>query len=91
LAALSLSVNEKLFVTVEQEHDCAEYVQALEHMREAMQVTALVFYKGLLAIPIRDRRRSVFEQGMALSFEERFLFFNAYSAGDAILRTGVKQ
>lgn len=91
LAELGLAIAEKLFETVEQEHDYAEYVQALENMREALQVTSLVFYKGLLATPIRDRRRSVFEQGMALPFEERFLFLSAYSTGDAILRTGVKQ
>ena len=91
LAALGSVVEEKLFAFVEQNHDYSEYVEALEKMRDTLKIESVAFYMRLLAVPIRDRRRSVFEQGMALPFDERFGFLIAYSLGDAVLRTGVKQ
>ena len=90
LAELGLMVDETVFTTVEADHDYSEYVEALEGIRESLDEETLAFYSRLLSVPIRDRRRFVFEQGMALPPTHRLLFLNVYSSGDAILKTGVK-
>ena len=51
LRALSLAVEEELFVAVEQSHDYAEYVEVLEKMRNALGVEPLVFYRASLLYP----------------------------------------
>lgn len=91
LAELGVKVDEAIFTTVETSHEYEEYVRALEEMRKALGVEAIRFYSDLLATPIRDRRQSVFEQGMALPEVERRAFLSAYSSGDAVLKTGARR
>ena len=90
LTTLGLEIEESLFADIDQNHDYTEYIDALETIRETLETEATAFYASLLAVPIRDRRRSVFDLGMSLPFEKRFRFLSAYSSGDAVLRTGVK-
>lgn len=91
LVKLGIKVDEAVFTAVETGHEYVEYVQALEGMREALGEEPTGFYSRLLAVPIRDRRRSVFEQGMALAAAERSAFLRAYSSGDALLKTGIRR
>ena len=91
LSKLGMTIEESIFAVVEQRHEYTEYVAALENMRAALQAEPMAFYRGLLAVPIRDRRRSVFEQGMTLPLTERLGFLSVYSAADATLKTGAGQ
>ena len=91
LATLGVSLEEDIFASVEQDHDYTKYIEALEEMRGMLEIEPPIFYLNLLTLPIRDRRRSVFDLGMALPLDKRFRFLIAYSAGNAVLRTGVKQ
>ena len=91
LAELGIKVDEAVFTAVEADHEYTEYVRALEEMREALGVEATGFYSRLLATPIRDRRQSVFEQGMALPTAKRRAFLGTYSSGDAVLKTGARR
>lgn len=63
----------------------------LEEMRQVLGEEATPFYSRLLAVPVRKRPQSVFEQGMALPASERRAFLSAYSKGDAILKTGARR
>ncbi len=91
LAEIGIAVEETVFAAVEATHEYAEYVGALEAMREALAEEPRAFYFRLLSIPIRDRRRLMFEQGMALPPIPRRRFLSIYSSGDAILKTGARQ
>jgi hypothetical protein len=91
LAELGINLDEAVFTAVETDHEYEEYVRALEEMRESLGEESLRFFSRLLAVPIRDRRQSVFEQGMALPTVRRRAFLGAYSSGDAILKTGTRR
>jgi len=89
LAELGVVVAEAIFSGAETDHEYTEYVQALEDIRKALGEKKRAFYFDLLAVPLRDRRRVIFEQGMRLSAVERHAFFQVYSRSDAVLKTGV--
>ena len=91
LAELGLAISETVFAEIETDHEYVEYVQALENIRAVFNEKSQSFYARLLALPIRDRRRAVFEQGMALAPLQRRLFLSIYSDSDATLKTGVIQ
>ena len=90
LTELGVKVDEAVFAAVETGHEYAEYVQALEEIRQVLNEEAVLFYSRLLIVPIRERRQLVFEQGMALPATARRAFLSAYSSSAAVLKTGAR-
>lgn len=47
-----------------------------------------MFWLDLLATPIRDRQASTFNKGLALPPDRQLAFLTAFSAGNAVLKSG---
>ncbi len=88
LAKLGVTVSDQVFDRVEGGHEYQKYVRALEDIRAHLDIGPEPFCLDLLATPIRDRQAFVFNKGLALPPERQMSFFTAFSAGNAVLKSG---
>ena len=89
LVRLNVTVDEAIWQQHEANHRYNEYIDALEEIRGALHIPEaeepLLFYIGLLAIPIKERPGAVLGMGYQRSELPRTPFARAYSAASAVL------
>ena len=86
LARLGINVAEDVFRIMEERHPFNRHIEALERIRETLNLPTPSFYLDLLRTPIRDRPAYLFGLGNALSGARRKSFVRVYSLADATLR-----
>lgn len=90
LARMGIGVKTEQFQLLDAEHAYNEFVEALETLRELLNVSESEkqgFYVRLLAVPIKNRLGHVFNLGMQLPTDRHREFVGALSVASAALRT----
>lgn len=87
LAALSVNIAESTFQETEVGAFHNKYIEALETLRQALQIEDVTpFYIRLLSTPIAGRQGYVYSLGSRLPRPERLRFLETFSVCSAILK-----
>jgi hypothetical protein len=90
LSALAVTVEDKVFRALEEEHLYNSYLEALSELQKMSGQPEQQFYVNLLVTPIRDRPASIYAMSRRLTGQDYKDFMLVFSRTNSVLKGEIK-